>query len=276
MSEPAFFTTSILRKPARLVLRGGIGHAALRVRVGYLHHPTLGHTLIDTGYGPQVTNPALTNDIYLTVYRRLLRPSLLSPAPLAQGLARLELHPEQIETVILTHFHADHLGGLRDLRPARVICTKTSWQALSRKSRLQNALSGVFTSLLPETLEERLHWIEDYPQTDAPLSLGRGWDIAGDGSLLAIDLPGHLEGHFGLCLPHRTHPFLYGVDVQWMLRAVLEDRAPRFPARLIHHDRHAMRQSMNRIRAFAKAGGDVLLCHDPEIHPFDIDPEIDA
>ena len=55
---PVFFTTSILRKPARLFGPGaGRGKLPLRVRVGYFQHPELGHTLIDTGYAARVVRP---------------------------------------------------------------------------------------------------------------------------------------------------------------------------------------------------------------------------
>ena len=64
------------------------------------------------------------------------------------------------------------------------------------------------------------------PLEEAPLGLGPAWDIAGDGSLLVVDLPGHHDGHVGLCFPKRAQPLLYATDVQWLMRAVLEDRAP--------------------------------------------------
>jgi glyoxylase-like metal-dependent hydrolase (beta-lactamase superfamily II) len=144
------------------------------------------------------------------------------------GLARLGVVPAQIETVILTHFHADHVGGLRDLPQARVICAKAGYDAMTRKGRIKNATEGVFAALLPEDLTNRLSFVESSAKVDLPLKLGQGWDIAGDGSLVAVDLPGHLEGHIGLCFPQLTQPFLYAVDVQWMLDSVLQDRCPGF------------------------------------------------
>ncbi|MGJ8616053.1 MAG: MBL fold metallo-hydrolase, partial [Sulfitobacter sp.] len=201
MRDPAFFTTSILRKPERLLLRGGSfrKQLPLRVRVGYFHHPKLGHTLVDTGYSTHVTEPGKTRDVLLSAYRKLLGPNVLYPDPLEVGLNLLGLRKSQIDTVVLTHFHADHVSGLLDLPGTQVICARSGWTKMQVQSRIKNATEGVFASLLPADIEQRLTFFEDFPRVSAPLNLGLGWDIAGDGNVLGIDLPGHLEGHIGLC-----------------------------------------------------------------------------
>ena len=74
--EPRFFTTSILAVRERLLLRGGRWRKVpLRVRVGYFHHPRLGHTLIDTGYSAGLTRPGAGHSLLLALYRRIIRPS---------------------------------------------------------------------------------------------------------------------------------------------------------------------------------------------------------
>lgn len=264
---PFFFTTSILPVRERLVLRGGSKSILpLQVRVGYFRHPAFGHSLIDTGYGAPLQRPGL----YLTLYNALLKPSVLSAEPINHGLAPLGLRRNDIRTVILTHFHADHVGGLADLPGTRILTSRPAWDAVKRRGRTGNALAGVFDRLLPEDLERRLAFFDASGQVQAPFGLGPAWDIAGDGSLLVVDLPGHHDGHVGLCFPKRAQPLLYATDVQWLLRAILEDRAPGFPASLTQHDRTANAESVAKVCAFAAAGGEVVLCHDPGPHPLDL------
>jgi len=194
----------------------------------------------------------------------------MSAEPINHGLAPLGLRKDDIRTVIVTHFHADHVGGLADLPGTRILTSRRAWNAVKRRGKTGNALAGVFDRLLPEDLERRLAFFEASDQVQAPLGLGQAWDIAGDGSLLVVDLPGHHDGHVGLCFPNRARPLLYATDVQWLLRAVIEDRAPGFPASLTQHDRKANANSLAKVRAFAAAGGEVVLCHDPGAHPLDL------
>jgi len=271
LDGPRFFTTSLLPVREWLVLRGGSNQRLpLQVRVGYFRHPRFGHTLIDTGYGVPLAPPQQRPGLYLTLYTWLLQPSVLSDAPLSDGLAPLGLAKTDIQTVLLTHFHADHIGGLADLPGTRILTARRAWAAVKARGRAANALAGVFPDLLPPDFEARLEFYDDAPQVAAPLGLGPAWDIAGDGSVLVVDLPGHHAGHVGLCFPKREQPLLYAADVQWLLKAVLADRCPGFPISLTLPDRKAGAQSVAKLRAFAEGGGQVVLCHDPNRHPLDL------
>jgi glyoxylase-like metal-dependent hydrolase (beta-lactamase superfamily II) len=265
---PLFFTTSILPVRESLVLRGGSGQTLpLQVRVGYFHHPTFGPTLIDTGYWAALGKKP---NLYLRLYSWLLKPSVLSAEPLSDGLAPLGRCKQDIQTVILTHFHADHIGGLADLPQARILTSRQAWDAVQSRGATRNALAGVFPSLLPTDFQRRLVFFEDAAVVQAPLGLGPAWDIAGDGTVLIVDLPGHHDGHIGVCFAKLAQPLLYATDVQWLLQAVLEDRCPGFPASLTLHDRKAAAASVAKVRAFAQMGGQVVLCHDPHSSPFDV------
>ena len=266
MTAPVFFTTSILRKPAWLFdRRAGRGEKLpLRVRVGYFHHPALGHTLIDTGYSRHCMRP---RGAMLKLYRPLLGPSILSAAPLADGLKRLGLSTAQIDTVLLTHLHPDHIGGLRDLPAARVVVSRAGWEACAASGPLKNALAGVFQELLPEDIAKRLAFFEDFE-----VDREEGFDLTGDGKVVALPLPGHQLGHMGLRFAEPS--LIYAADAQWVLPNLLVGPLPGFPLSLIQHDRTAVKASVERLRTFNQAGGEVMLCHDPEVTPRDIDGDV--
>jgi len=271
MSDLAFFTTSMLEDHERMVLRHGSRRkqVLLPVRVGYFYDAKLGHTLVDTGHGVRACYPQPGEDVLLTIHRKLMKPTILTDDPLGVGLAHFGLRKDQINTVILTHFHPDHVGGLLDLPQAQVICSRTAWDAYLAKGRWRNGMNGVFTALIPDDIATRLTFIQDLPQVNAPRGLGLGYDLLGDGTLLAMDLPGHAPGHFGLCIP--ADDFLYAADVQWLLQAIQEDRSPGPPAHWIQHDAKASGKTIARVRDFINAGGDVMLCHEPQAHARDVD-----
>lgn len=270
--EPRFFTSSIL--PVRewlLLRRGSFKKLPLRVRVGYFHHPHLGHTLIDTGYCNADTLRNQKQGPLLAAYRLLIQPDTLSEDPLSAGLKLLDLRKQDIHTVILTHFHADHIGGLRDLPDAQILCSRKAWTTYRSNTATKNAMSGVFGGLMPDDIERRLRFFEDFRSVTAPNALESGRDIGTDGSIIAIDLPGHLDGHVGLCFPGLAIPLLYATDTQWLIKAITEDRLPGFPASLVCHDRSAMLSSVAKVRTFFEQGGEIMLCHDPAAHRLDLD-----
>ena len=252
MIRPVFANTASVRARERVVLRGGSWRKIdLRVRCGLIVHPELGAVLIDAGYGPRLYEGP--RSLALRAYAAVFRPQL---HPLESPLALLADHgflPEDVKLAIVTHLHADHVGYLRDLPQARFI-TDGQVGGLLRH--------GMFNELLPEDFAARCDHLRGFAPCDLPFGLGQGFDLLGDGSVLGVPLPGHAPGHFGLCFPGDV-PLLYTVDTQWMCAAILQDRAPGFPAPAIYADRAAAQDSIAFARRFAAAGGEVMTCHDP-------------
>lgn len=267
MSRPVFPVSATIGAWRWLVLAGGGWRRLdLAVRYGIWARPGTPPILIDTGYGlrscvsPERSMP-------LRLYGRVLRPRLGPDDLMPARLARLGFTPGDVRLAIVTHFHADHIDGLKDLPAARFLVSAEAWQAASRPGRLARLGGGLFDELLPSDFRSRLSFIEDLPRRSLPFGLGDGHDVLGDGSLLALPLAGHAPGHFGLLWPDLDPPLLYAADAQWLWQAIADDRAPGLATRLVAHDRAAARATMARLRAFAEAGGEVVLCHDPSPSP---------
>ncbi|WP_291844563.1 MBL fold metallo-hydrolase [Maricaulis sp.] len=250
-----FPNSATVRAPEFLVLQGGRRRMLdIPVRYGVFRHTKVGTCLIDTGYSARVTGG--TRSLALRIYNALLRPRLTDQAlPGARPDA---------STIILTHLHADHIAALRDYPGARILADRTALEHyLAMGSR--RLRHGVFAELLPDNVLERVEDIHDLRQARAPLGLGPGRDVFGDGSVLAVPLPGHMRGHVGLCFARFDPPLLYAADAQWLHRAVMEDRLPGPPAAWVYDDAATTRDSARRIRAFVEKGGQVVYCHDPDI-----------
>jgi glyoxylase-like metal-dependent hydrolase (beta-lactamase superfamily II) len=265
-----FANSAFVPAPECLVVRGGGRHPfRFKVRYGVYRHPSAGLVLIDTGYGPRVTEGS-GRSLPLRLYARLLRPKLVEAHQPARVLDRLGATTADVAAVVLTHFHADHVSAI-DLFPKAKIYAKTAALArIEARSRFSNLRHGVFNELLPQDLFSRTVDIDQLPARPAPCELGEAADLFGDGTLLAVDLPGHAEGHFGICFAALPVPLLYAVDAQWCAAALEPGKAPGLPARLIASDRRALAASTRRVAAFQAKGGDVLLCHDPADSPYDL------
>lgn len=271
MNAPFFANSALVNAAERLVLRGGQWRPrGLWVRYGLYLSARAGPVLIDTGY----THHALTGagrSAGLRLYGRVLGADLLPEA----FLAAFGLRPQDITTVIVTHFHADRVSGLSLFPQARFLASTQGWTAVRHRSGLANLRHAVFSELLPLSFADRLDLIESRPPVQAlPLLASRdgapvGYDLLGDGSVLSLALPGHAEGHFGLIFPQLARPLLYAVDAQWLKAALPAPYRPGFPAMLVASNRAAHARSSELVCRFAEAGGDVVLCHDPNPTPYD-------
>lgn len=257
----------------RLTLRGGSWKSVrLRVRYGLILHPVAGPVLVDTGYTPEaVTGPG--RGTMLRLYGALLKPELNAAGQVLPVLARFGLAPGDISVVIVTHFHADHISGLSLFPKARFIASDAAWSRLKARTAWQNLRHGVFAELFPADFESRLDGLSSKQQVAPHDGVPAGADLFGDGSIVAVDLPGHADGQFGLLFPNMERPLLYAVDVQWLLGALKEERTPGFPASLLAEDFAAIEPTSAMLRRFLAAGGQVMLCHDPDLTPYDLGGE---
>ncbi len=240
--RPIFANSAHLTVPERLVLRGGSWRPVqLGVRYGAWVHPVHGPVLIDTGYGPEVTMGR--RSLAMQAYAAAIRPVLAEQPETV--LARLGFSADDVRYVFITHFHADHISGLKRFPNARFIAA--GWPEVKRQSRFQQLRHGIFAELLPADFEARL-----IPMTH---------DVFSDGSMLSLDLPGHALGHTGVVWPE--HKLVYAADAQWLSRAVTEDRPPQGPARLVYHNETAMQASLDTLRGMS--GYEFVFCHDPAV-----------
>lgn len=266
--KPVFANSAWVSAPEWAILRkGSLQRRMLQVRYGLFVHPTAGPVLIDTGYTEHSLSVA-GRSTALRWYARMLEPQLVTQEQAEPFLAHFGLSPLDISRVIVTHFHGDHLSGLAAFANARFITSGIAWARVKGNSAIQNLRHGVFTELVPEDFGDRLDVIEE--TTLRPSAhLPDGHDLFGDGSVLAVSLPGHADGHFGLLFDQLETPLLYATDTQWVSEALSPNRRPQILPRVISDKYKDVAVSSDLVFGFSQAGGAVLLCHDDAPSPFD-------
>jgi glyoxylase-like metal-dependent hydrolase (beta-lactamase superfamily II) len=253
-ARPVFRNSAYVRAPERFVLRNGRWRMIdIPVRYGVFDHARVGRCLIDTGYTRRVLGGR--RSLPLQIYARLLAPRLDQEA-----LPR----SDNVAAILITHLHADHIAALQDYPDAQLYASGAGVDHFVTGNGATRVRHGVFRELLPADFAARIKRFENCPTAAAPFGLGAAYDVFGDGEVLAVPLPGHMRGHTGFVWPKLDPPLLYAADAQWLARAVMEDRAPGPPARWIMDDLEADAETRGRIAAFARAGGEVIYCHDPE------------
>ena len=197
---------------------------------GLIRHPQAGWILFDTGYAEHFFTE--TSQFPQRLYRTVLPISLPKEEQLLNQLDALGLKASDISAVIISHYHGDHIAGLRDFTAAKFFASKAATneiQALAHKP-WRATLSGKLPSLLPDNYAQRLHYIENHSLIDLPpwmQPFKQGFNLLGDGSLIAIPLPGHSAGQMGLFIPDADgRPVFMTADACWSLNACKEGRLP--------------------------------------------------
>lgn len=268
---PTFYNSATIHAPGALFERGrGWGRVALQVRWGFVEHPDLGPTLIDTGYGPSVygTSPETTVGLSfgLRLYRWLFKASLHPAGQIETVLGSKGLSPADVRTVILSHLHADHVSELKRFPQARLIGARRAFETVRACGWRGPLQHGTFMELLPDDYGSRLEAVEALPSCTLPMGLGRGAVIVPE-RLSAVPLEGHAVGHFGLLF--HAPAYLYAVDAHWVLSALDHDAPVTGLPRRIADDVEAAEATLARLRAFVAQGGRVGFAHDPNPDPFD-------
>ncbi|WP_408896908.1 MBL fold metallo-hydrolase [Nocardioides sp. R1-1] len=232
--------------------------------VGALHHPRHGWTLFDTGYSQHFFDA--TRRLPELLYRSTLPVTLPEEEQLPRQLAALDVDPGDVRRVVVSHFHGDHVGGLLDYPRARFVAGGAgAEQALSLRG-IAAVRHAIVPGLLPDDLRDRLDPVEGF----APVDVAglRGWDLLGDRSLLAVDLPGHMPGHLGLLFTSGGRPVLLVGDAAWTTRSFRELKPPSRLAKGIMHDWPATLRTLAALHDLDAAHPELLVlpAHCPEGH----------
>ncbi|HEX8297565.1 MAG TPA: MBL fold metallo-hydrolase [Rubricoccaceae bacterium] len=223
-----------------------------------------GPVLFDTGYAPRIRDA--TRRFPYRFYRWATPMSVRQDETAAAQLAARGIAPDALGHVVLSHLHADHVGGLRDFPNAAIHVLPEAVEAVRGRHGVRAVRAGILPQLLPDDLAARVHAPERRVALPAGLAPFRdGVDLFGDGQMLGIPLPGHAPGQMGLYLePAGGPPTLLAADAAWTLGAI-RDNAP-LPrlGRAVLHDAAATRETQWRLHRLMAARPDlrVVLSHD--------------
>ncbi len=240
-----------------MVMQGGrFQQIACHAPVALLQHPAHGWFLFDTGYAPRIFE---STESWPKRLFRYVTPLRLNPrlATVAQ-LGALGLTADDIQAVVISHFHADHVAGLHDFPRARLIASRAAWDDLCARQGFAALTKGFLLDLIPTDFAARATLIDTFAGPTLP-ALGSTHDLFADGSALLIPLPGHACGQMGLLVQTDRGPILLAADGSWLTRSYRERRPPARFADQIAHDPQALIETLNRLHDFALARPDVAI-----------------
>ncbi len=206
----------------------GLAPAIFPALTALIVHPDEGPILFDTGYDSAFF--AATEPFPERLYRWATPVRLAHGDAVADQLPRFGFAPEDIRAVVVSHFHGDHVAGLNRFPNARIFCARAGLEQVRRKGRFSRVRQGVLAALTPADVDARAIFFEERPRVAlgpdlAPFETGA--DLLGDGSLLAVQLPGHCPGHWGLLVRQDDDRARFLIaDAAWSSGAVRDDVPP--------------------------------------------------
>lgn len=258
--------TGQCRHPEAMTMHGaGWGVTAFPATAMLIRHPTEGAILFDTGYDPAFVT---ATDPFPERLYRWMTPVDLTPGRDAASQCRaLGIDPVDVRHLVLSHFHADHIAGTHAFPTARLHCARAGLAEVGRGGRLAATRRGIVRGLIPADFAARARFFEDGPVRSLPsdlLPFTEGADILGDGSLLAVELPGHCPGHWGLVLNDARWGYHFLVaDAAWSLEAIRRDAPPPAITSAFLGNVQRSRATLNQLHQLWRRNRDIRLtpCH---------------
>ncbi|HEX6291976.1 MAG TPA: MBL fold metallo-hydrolase [Herpetosiphonaceae bacterium] len=248
----------------RHVLRGGARRTIdCHSIAALLRHPQHGWLLWDTGYAPRMLD--VTQRWPFWLYRRATPLRLQPDLAVVAQLGRFGLTPADVRTIVVSHFHADHIAGLRDFPAARFVATRAAYADVSGRDGLSALRRAFIPALLPEDFAQRAELLPAFSGPALP-GLGATHDLLGDGSLRLVELPGHARGQIGLLAQTDRGPIFFAADGCWHARSIRERRPPSRLTYLFVDNPRAVRTTIDALHTFSIACPDVRIVpsHCPE------------
>ncbi|KAL5398522.1 hypothetical protein PMIN06_002461 [Paraphaeosphaeria minitans] len=223
------------------------------------------------------------------------RQPMTTDPDVVKSLARGGLKPDDVDYVLYSHIHWDHIGEPQDFPSSTFLVGRGALALLhGTSSSLRGGHSFFESDLLPEGRTIELSQplthgsVQNKPETaqlGGKLNLSH-WrpynylpytlDVFNDGSLLIVDAPGHLPGHVNiLAQVSETQQVYLGGDACHDRRLLTGEKQigewndAEGHVCCIHADRKAAEETIQRIRQLESEGVEVIFAHDVdwEIEP---------
>ena len=212
-----------------------------------IEHPE-GVIVVDTGAAAHLKSLPRWHPYFRFAVRFDIEPEQ-EVGPQLRGLG---IGARDVKTVVLTHLHIDHDGGLAHFPHSRILASAGE---IARTSGISGAMLGYLPKRWPEWFApEPLAW---QPTACGPFASSARISAAGD--VIAVPTPGHTPNHLSVVVRDGDHEIMLAGDASYLESTMLSGTVDG-----VSPDETVAAATLARIREFCSQRPTVYLpAHDP-------------
>jgi glyoxylase-like metal-dependent hydrolase (beta-lactamase superfamily II) len=194
--------------------------------------------VFDAGLHPSLVDSAES----LGRMSKLFEPTLAADGTVGRRLEQHDIDPNGTFTVVISHTHFDHVGGLCEMPNARVVVNADEW-AFAMDAGQQGGFDTRLVDLGHDVL-----------------TVSGAHDLFGDGTIVCLPTPGHTCGHQSLRVLTANGPVILTADACYFTHTLDDEIMPPFG---FDHDQQ--RASLAMLRRERDHGARIVPGHDPDV-----------
>jgi len=223
-------------------------------------HQVIGSIVVKHERGLLIIDPAFGEEIaadlrQAPLWFRLVMGGGHGKTPLVKLMDAAGLDPRAVRWVALTHAHWDHAGALRDLPRTAIWLSAEEWTFVkSLKGHLDRGA-------IPRHFEIAAVRFAPFEFDEGPRDgFDRSHDLFGDGSVVAVPLPGHTPGSTGYLVQGLKDRWLFIGDAAWHLEGVKRPSSKMaLAAAAVDGDSEQTAQTLGLLHALHEARPDIQI-----------------
>jgi glyoxylase-like metal-dependent hydrolase (beta-lactamase superfamily II) len=213
-----------------------------------IEHPE-GVIVVDTGAATHLNSLPLWHPYFQLAVHFDIQPE----QEIGPQLRSLGIGPHDVKTVVLTHLHIDHDGGLAHFPHSRILADADE---IARTAGIRGALIGYLPARWPK-------WFDPQPLQWQPLRCGpfaRSVRLTKAADVIAVPTPGHTPNHLSVIVQDSDTQIMLAGDTSYleatMLSGTIDGISP---------DEGVASETLGNIRALCAQHPTVYLpAHDPK------------
>ena len=211
-----------------------------------------GVVVVDTGETARTSEPGYFPRWH-PYFRLAVRFDVTPEQEVGPQLLKLGIRPDDVRTVILTHLHTDHAGGLHHFPKSEILVS-------DEELRLAKGFAGRLRGYLPNRWP---NWFAPRSIDFAPEPFGpfdRSQRVTSDGTVVIVPTPGHTPGHVSVIVVDGDVSYFLAGDTTYTQQSLVEQRVDG-----VSPSEAVSLRTMQTIVRYARSQPTVYLpTHDPE------------